>query len=334
MEPRYDSDSYPQAIDWRNMGAVTDVHSQGNCGACWAITAVETVESAYYIKKNTLLDLAETEVILCDDTCEMCNGESIYQLSVDLLISRKLKVLTSPLFIGGWPQNAYEYVMDNNGLPTDGDIPYDGDVLMAITSFYEGGDSYGLTYSDVSAYEQAICPSGGRGSGSKKNNNNNNYSGAQRYGKIKGYGYSTERCICYTDGTGCNCEDQNERLAIMNVATYGPATVCLDAASWQDYAGGIMTAEIGCSSAFLDMNHCVQVVGYAFSDTSGNDNEYAGGQQQSHSNSGGSRDDGNRKGYWIVRNQWSSSWAMNGYAYVAMGANTCGILNDMTQAYM
>jgi len=25
---------------------------------------------------------------------------------------------------------------------------------------------------------------------------------------------------------------------------------------------------------------------------------------------------------------------MNGYAYVAMGENTCGILNDMTQVYM
>ena len=25
---------------------------------------------------------------------------------------------------------------------------------------------------------------------------------------------------------------------------------------------------------------------------------------------------------------------MNGYAWVAMGENTCGVLNDMTQAFM
>jgi len=66
------------------MGAVTSVHSQGNCGACWAITAVETIESTYFIKTGQLLDLAETEIIACDDSCEMCDG--------------------------GWPQNAYEYV--------------------------------------------------------------------------------------------------------------------------------------------------------------------------------------------------------------------------------
>lgn len=72
---------YSTAIDWRDVGAVTDVHSQGSCGACWAITAVETIESANFLSSNSLVDLSETEVIICDDTCEMCNG--------------------------GWPQNAY-----------------------------------------------------------------------------------------------------------------------------------------------------------------------------------------------------------------------------------
>ena len=67
------------------MGVVTEVHSQGSCGACWAITAVETIESSLAIVSGTLLDLSEEEVIACDGTCEMCNG--------------------------GWPQNAYDYVM-------------------------------------------------------------------------------------------------------------------------------------------------------------------------------------------------------------------------------
>ena len=47
--------------------------------------------------------------------------------------------------------------------------------------------------------------------------------------------------------------------------------------------------------------------------------------ENSHGNSRDG-DGGKREGYWIVKNQWSSYWGMGGYAYVAMGNNTCGIL--------
>lgn len=42
MEPKYDSDSYPTSVDWRDLGAVGDVRAQGDCGACWAITGEST----------------------------------------------------------------------------------------------------------------------------------------------------------------------------------------------------------------------------------------------------------------------------------------------------
>uniref|UniRef100_A0A7R9WXZ3 Peptidase C1A papain C-terminal domain-containing protein n=1 Tax=Craspedostauros australis TaxID=1486917 RepID=A0A7R9WXZ3_9STRA len=186
----------------------------------------------------------------------------------------------------------------------------------------------------VQSYAAKICPAEGNSHDGSNDNNDNYNSGSQsqRYGQIDGYGYATDRCLCYTDGSGCNCDTQDEALAVRNVASYGPTTVCLEASLWQDYAGGIITAELGCTSAFLDMNHCVQIVGYAFNDgdEDGDDNNNSG--SNSHSGSG-SRDDSDREGYWIVRNQWGSSWGMNGYAYVAMGDNTCGILNDMTQVY-
>jgi C1A family cysteine protease len=85
------------------------------------------------------------------------------------------------------------------------------------------------------------------------------------------------------------------------------------------------------------MNHCVQVVGYAFTDGSGDDEDDEDGDNNSGSSNSGdnaSRDNASREGYWIVRNQWGSYWGMSGYAYVAMGENTCGVLNDMTQAYL
>jgi Papain family cysteine protease len=136
----------------------------------------------------------------------------------------------------------------------------------------------------------------------------------------------------------CDCNQQSEGYAVRNLATYGPAVVCFDASTWQDYTEGIITSESGCSSGFMDVNHCAQAVGYAYmsdeeyqDEVDGNKN---GDNKNSNSKSGsGSGDSELRKGYWIVRNQWSKYWGMNGYAYVAMGENTCGILNDMMQAY-
>lgn len=142
-----------------------------------------------------------------------------------------------------------------------------------------------------------------------------------------------DRCLCYTDGSGCDCDKQNEKTAVLNIASYGPAAVCLEASTWSDYSSGIITSASGCGSAFSDMNHCVEVVGYAFTDD-GSNNEDNDNNSNSQSVSGDGQEGGKREGYWIIKNQWSTYWGMGGYAYVAMGDNTCGILNDMTQAYM
>lgn len=107
MEPKYDAKTNPNAIDWRDYGVVTAIRSQGNCGACLAITAVETVESAHAISTGNLYDLSEAEIITCDTSCEMCNG--------------------------GWPQNAFEWVMKYGGLPLYNSYPYDGDKLLAMS---------------------------------------------------------------------------------------------------------------------------------------------------------------------------------------------------------
>lgn len=227
---------------------------------------------------------------------------------------------------------------------------YNADWLYTVTAVL-AGESYEASEYELGNYFAATCPAGyregdagGSGSGSKKSgsgdyqgNYDSSYVQTTRYGAVKGYGYATDRCICYTDGSGCDCDDQDEKTAVLNVASYGPAAVCLEASLWQDYEGGIMTSDIGCSSGFLDMNHCVEVVGYAFTDGSsdvegGDNNNSRSGSGSGSNDRNGSR--GRREGYWIVKNQWSNYWGMNGYAYVAMGENTCGILNDMTQVYM
>jgi hypothetical protein len=39
---------------------------QRRCGACWAITAVETIESAYAMYRGNLYNLAEAEITIFD----------------------------------------------------------------------------------------------------------------------------------------------------------------------------------------------------------------------------------------------------------------------------
>lgn len=58
------------------------------------------------------MDLAESEVILCDDSCEMCNG--------------------------GWPQNAYEFNMDVGGFLAESAWSYDGNTLASLTAIGNG----------------------------------------------------------------------------------------------------------------------------------------------------------------------------------------------------
>lgn len=53
----------PPRLDWRTKGVVTPVKSQGNCGACWAYSTVECIESMIAIKNHTLTSYSVQEVI-------------------------------------------------------------------------------------------------------------------------------------------------------------------------------------------------------------------------------------------------------------------------------
>jgi len=96
---------------------------------------------------------------------------------------------------------------------------------------------------------------------------------------------------------------KDETALSATLVSTGPLSICLDAAAWQDYNGGVMTARDCCPYIKCEMDHCVQLVGY---------------------NSTGSAP------YWIVRNSWNTDWGIEGYIYLEMGSNTCGLANDVT----
>ena len=68
------SASVPDSIDWRQKGAVTAEKDQGNCGSCWAFSAVGAIEAANAIAGKGLKSLSEQELVSCDTNDLGCQG--------------------------------------------------------------------------------------------------------------------------------------------------------------------------------------------------------------------------------------------------------------------
>ncbi|KAM6562388.1 hypothetical protein CsatB_022386 [Cannabis sativa] len=64
----------PTSVDWRKKGAVTGVKNQGNCGSCWAFSAVAAVEGVNQIETKELVSLSEQELVDCSSKNHGCEG--------------------------------------------------------------------------------------------------------------------------------------------------------------------------------------------------------------------------------------------------------------------
>merc|ERR1711918_266552 len=107
---------------------------------------------------------------------------------------------------------------------------------------------------------------------------------------------------------GCydTCDNQDFDLLNANVAEYGPASICVNAATWNDYVGGVMMTATCGAYGYLDLDHCVQLTGCNLTaDTP----------------------------YYMVRNSWATTWGEDGYIKLSSEGNTCGLADGYTINY-
>jgi cathepsin L len=67
-------DGLPRHFDWVDLGKVTHVKDQSDCGSCWDFCAIAAFEASYAIRNGMMIDASEQQILDCARAGSCCGG--------------------------------------------------------------------------------------------------------------------------------------------------------------------------------------------------------------------------------------------------------------------
>eukprot|EP00944_MAST-04C_sp_MAST-4C-sp1_P000465 g465.t1 len=133
--PHFGASQNVSSVDWRLQGKVSSVKNQGQCGSCWAFSAIGAMEGAVSIQEKFKWNTSDvTEGYSVDQCLECTPGTFGCQ--------------------GGYPWLCYDHIIKNGGIDSEKDWPYLSDDCNAAKEKLEKVASI-LSFANVTENDES-----------------------------------------------------------------------------------------------------------------------------------------------------------------------------------